>query len=567
LIAGSRTNEKNGLHNNSNSELMCSLSIRLKQWFSSTIFLLLNRFVNEAATVWKDAYLNRNHYCVMKEDKMLTLPRFNSLLKVTGMLWLIAISFLLPAQNDIKYEVSVDAMLVPLFAVDTNGNPVYNLRQEELILHINGKPVGISTFKRYEFEYGTTITKKISPKEIKPIVKPPERAIFIIIDSVFNSSDGLRRSKKIAVDLVNGAPEKDRFIIIENTPGGGLRHLAGPVDDRAYIVKKIKKIALQQSFWMKNLYTTNDLTNIEGSVHYRGMQTSRKSMDKVEYKNMIRRVSRVLSKLKYALKTITKPKIVFLISEGISRGAYEELVNPRNPRQGKYAKPWPFRYLMDIVKAVNEGGSVLYTINPQNINKSVDEGASGEMTLRYLADESGGKYFAGSDAGKIIKRIRKTTAAYYELAFLVPPQIGNQLELDITCKRKNVKVHTLSHSERNRPYDKMEPVQKKVFALNLVTGGSWSRMLAKVNRAKYKKSKKEKNLYTITVKLPEIMTNRDLDIFIIHIDPTAQSVDMAFNTGKASEKLELGVQRKKGRDLFFAVIDPAAPYCIYNKIR
>jgi VWFA-related protein len=479
------------------------------------------------------------------------------------------LSINLRAQEPLEYEVSVEAMLVPLFAVDASGSPVYDLKQEELELFVNNKPIEITHFQRYEFEYDKEITREITIKDKKePAFRPPDRAIFIIIDGVFNTSEGLRRTKKIASKLIKGASEGDRFIIIENTFSGGLKHIAGPGGNRDLWLKNIKKIApLPPPIWMRKLYQTNDLTNIEGGSEYRMLTGSRKSIEKIEYKNIVRRSSHILSQFKYALKTITEPKIVFLISEGVAKGAFEESVDPVDPKRGLFVKTYLFNYLNEIVKAVNQGGSVLYTINPQNIEKSIDQGASGEMSLRYLASESGGEYFAGSDTDKIIKRIKKTTAAYYELAFHIPAQLGDNLELTIKCKRKDVRVHTLSHSERNRPYHKMEPVQKKIFALNVVTGGSWSRMVAMVTKAKIKKIKKEKGLYNVNVELPAEMKNRNLDVCLLYLGPTTEAVDMDFETIKVKESLDLKIPRMKNKRQFFVIIDPTIPYCIYNRIK
>lgn len=476
---------------------------------------------------------------------------------------------ILLGQEPLEYEVSVDAILVPLFAVDASGSPVYDLKQEEFELFVNNKPIEITYFQRYEFKYDKEMTREITIKDKKePAFRPPDRVIFIIIDGVFNSSEGLRRAKKVASDLINGAGEGDRFVIIENTLSGGLKHIAGPGGSRDLWLRNIKKIApIPQPIWMRKLFQTNDLTNIEGGGEYRVVTGSPKSIDKIEYKNMVRRFSHILSQFKYALKTITEPKIVFLISEGVAKGAFEESVDPVNPKRGLFVKTFLFNYLNEIVKAVNQGGTVLYTINPQSIEKSIDQGASGEMSLRYLADESGGKYFAGSDTKKIIKRIKKTTAAYYELAFHIPAQLGDKLELTIKCRRKDVKIHTLSHSERNRPYHQMDPVQKKIFALNVVTGGSWSRMVAMVTKAETKKIKKEKGLYSVNVELPAEMKNRNLDICLLYIDPATEAADMDFETMKVNGSLELKIPRKKNKRQFFVIIEPTTPYCIYNKIK
>jgi len=495
-------------------------------------------------------------------------PQRKSLTIFASFFLMVLFTIILSPQERLRHEVSVDAMLAPLFAVNASGDPVYDLKQEEFEVFVNSKPVEIIYFARHEFEYDAETRRKIPVEDSgKTVFKSPGRVIFIIIDSVFNSGAGVKRSQKIASELIEQGSREDRFVIIEYTSGGGLKHIAGPDEDREQLLKKVKEIVPKPSNWMKKLYSTNDLTNIEGDRSYRSMSSqASERMEDIRYKLGVKRFADMLSRLKYALKTISKPKIVFLISEGVSKGAFGEPVDPDNAEKGKFVKTHLFSYLQQIIKAVNQGGSVLYTINPQSITKSVDQGDSGDMSLSFLAGESGGKYFSGSDTGKILERIKKTTAAYYELAFPVNPQLGDQLQLTIKCKRKDVRVHTLNHSERNRPYHLMEPVQKKIFALNVATGGSWSRMLGIVTKAAFKRIKKEKTHYFINVELPVEMKNRNLDVCLLYIDPTTGAVDMTFETAISTESLELKISRRKNKKQFFVVIEPNTPYCLYSEV-
>ncbi|MCX6583569.1 MAG: hypothetical protein NT166_25630 [Candidatus Aminicenantes bacterium] len=481
-----------------------------------------------------------------------------------------AVSASLPGPGPLKYDVSVDAMAVPLFVVDSTGDPVFDLKQEELQVFANDRPMEIIYFNRFEFAYEkeTTATQNIAGEEKKaPELKLPERIIFIIIDSVFNSASGLRRSKKIARDLIREGTQGDRFILLENTPGGGLKYMAGPSSDSDKLVKKIAKITPNHTIWkqLKDI-RENNLINVQqwGGVDHIP-SPDRREFVKLgpDYEDMVKRFSHVLSQFQYALKTITQPKIVFLISEGISNMAFNEEYS-----EGKFfVKPFLFNYVKDIVRAVNTGGSVLYAINPQDNAAAIAEGVSGEMSLRYLADESGGKYFEGSDPGIVIKNIKRTIAAYYELAFPVPPQLGDNFTLTVKCSRKDVRIHTLTHTERNKSYPEMEPVQKKIFALDVATGGGWSRMTGTVAAAKYKKVKQEKGECVLAVELPEEMKNHPLDIFQIYSDPNTEVVDMNFETREVKEHLELKMNLPKNKKQFFVIIEPTSLWCLYNEVK
>ncbi|MCX6579948.1 MAG: hypothetical protein NT166_07155 [Candidatus Aminicenantes bacterium] len=479
-----------------------------------------------------------------------------------------AVSASLPGPEPLKYDVSVEAMAVPLFVVDSAGNPVLDLKQEELQVFANGRPMEIIYFNRFEFAYDTetAATQNIAEDKKAPALKLPDRIIFIIIDSVFNSASGLRRSKKIARDLIREGTHGERFILLENTPAGGLKYMAGPSSDSDKLVKGIDKITPNHTIWkqLKDI-RENNLINVQQWVGIDHIPSpDRRDSGELEpaYKNMAIRFSHVLSQFQYALKTITQPKIVFLISEGISNMAFNEEYS-----EGKFfVKPFLFNYVKDIVRAVNTGGSVLYTINPQDNAAAIAEGVSGEMSLRNLAEESGGKYFEGSDPGIVIKNIKKTIAAYYELVFPIPPQLGDNITLTVKCSRKDARLHTLTHTERNKPYQKMAPMQKKIFALDVATGGGWSRMTGTVAAAKYNKVKQEKNECVLAVELPGEMINLKLDIFLLDIDPDTE-VDMNFETREVKGRLELKMNLQKNKKQFFVIIKPISLWCLYNEVK
>jgi hypothetical protein len=278
--------------------------------------------------------------------------------------------------------------------------------------------------------------------------------------------------------------------------------------------------------------------------------------------------------------------VVFLLSKGISKTAFKMYkesekvpsygkfgsallrLPTRVNKQNEFRDQRLFHNLEQIVKAINQGGSVIYTVNPGKFDR--DDEASGEMSLRYLAYESGGEYIAGSDSKNVIKKIKKTTAAYYELAFVPLPDMGKNIDIQLKCERKGTKVNTFKQTERTKPYFRMDPVEKKLFALNMVTGGSWSRMMGKVVRIKYKKLRTEKikdeTAFMIEVPLPEKMKNCQLDIFSIQIDPKNQKAEINMVTQMANSRTGLIIKKRKNKTDFFVIIEPVFAYCVYNQV-
>lgn len=497
-------------------------------------------------------------------------------------------------QEPITHKVTVDVMLVPIFVISPEGNPVFDLKKEDFELYANGTPIEISEFVQFNFENQQEVSEEVTVKAREEL-KQPERAIFIVIDSVFNSFFGYRRSKEIAGDIIkNGAPG-DMFIVMENRAGGGLRHIAGPDENRNNIIKEIDKLKLPTGNWDKNLNLTREWniladTNFydpaEISAGLENLVNKSRFMEKNAYKNQVQHFSDFLVQFKYALKTITRPKVVFLISEGIDKAAFRILQEPEKvpaydkstsaltrgeegvEKSKNFQDPRLFKDLLQVVKAMNEGGSVLYTINPGRIRE--DEEASGEMSLKFMADESGGQYIAGVDTTKIIKQVKTTTAAYYELAFAPTPEMRREIDIQVKCKRPGLTVNSFRKTERTKPYYRMDVVEKKLFALNTVTGGSWSRIVGKVVRIKYRSLRDEKQgseiISLLEIPLPPKMKGRELDLFYVQIDPQTGKANIELLTQTLKDRANIIVRKRENKKDFFVIIEPVFTYCVYNQV-
>ncbi|HLP59246.1 MAG TPA: hypothetical protein VK186_10470 [Candidatus Deferrimicrobium sp.] len=498
-------------------------------------------------------------------------------------------------QDNITHKISVDVMLIPVFVVSPDGNPVFDLKKEDFALSVNGTPIEISEFVQFDFENQQELIEEVTVKTPEIEVKQPARAIFIVIDSVFNSFFGYRRAKEIAIDIINNGSPEDMFIVMENRAGGGLRHIGGPDENKKDTIKEIDKLKLPSGNWDRNLNLTREWniladTNFydpaEVSAGLENLSNTSRFMEKNAYKNQAHHFSDFLVQFKYALKTITRPKVVFLISEGIDKAAFSILQEPEKvaeyddfssaltrdeegvDKKKAFQDPRLFKDLQEVVKAMNEGGSVLYTVNPGRIRE--DEEASGEMSLKFLANESGGQYIAGVDTQKIVKKVKTTTAAYYELAFTPTPEMRKNIDIEIKCKRPGVKVNSFKKTERAKPYYRMDLTEKKLFALNTVTGGDWSRIVGKVVKIKYRSLRDEKQgneiISLLEIPLPPKMKGRELDLFYVQIDTQTKKVNIELLTQTLKDRANIIVRKRENKKDFFVIIEPVFTYCVYNQV-
>jgi len=455
----------------------------------------------------------------------------------------------------LEYEVSVSAQLVPVFAVDNQGNPVYDLEKEEIELYADGKPAEIIFFTRYRVEERQQVKGRVKT----PAVKSPERINFIILDSLISNMNILGLARFVAMGIIKNASPGDSFVILESNQVSGFQYVIGPEKDKGKLAEAMKKI--ERRFQRRRVTVAANLIRdiqtmsgpeLEMAWRLYLQDNNRALREKEKYQHDIKIFTRSLQQLKYALKTITLPKTVFLISPG-----------QKNYALGNMPVTY-YRFLEEAAKAINYGGSMFYLINPLR-HRSKSRGTA----LKFMSDQVGGKFVSGQSIKEIVTTVKKSTSAYYELAFYPGKKSDQKSRIRLKCKRDGVQLATISYSERSRPYHRMNFTEKKMFALNVVNGGSWSRMVARVGRIKYKSpgnTSIEKGVKSIQINIPPAMRNRSLDIFRVHVDPVTQKAAIAFENRKMGETGTFSIDTDKDKKHYFVIIEPSEPLCIYNQV-
>lgn len=478
----------------------------------------------------------------------------------------------------LKYRVDVRASVIPLFVVDSKGNAVFDLKKEDLELYVNRKLTDIYEMMAYRFESSEEVVEKAKAEgvqSVQQVFEEPNRVIFIILDSMNCSLYGVDRSKRIAAELIRKGNPGDMFVILMVTLERGLKYLAGPERKSEDLVKRVKKLKIIPGKSVSRQFLTDHAARIA-----------------------IKHFVSSIAQLKYALKTITKPKVLFLISEGLSERSWGDSDSSFSMTRDLSERTWEnaytsynlhyyFTYLM---KAINQGGcviNVLYSGRRLHMRDATyaflgplrdmpgiekDHMASSDWMLKTIAVKSGGAFFIDPDIDTMVTSIKKTTAAYYEVVFIHKQEMKQRQRVTIKSKRKDIVIHTLNYTEAEKEYKKMEKTQKKVFAINVATEGSWSRMVGQVRRTAYKKLQKEKKgrerYYKIEVPIPGELRNKQADIFLLRFDKSYEHTDINYINQTLKEKEVLEIKSKKGKKLlYFVIIEPESTHTIYNQVR
>ena len=470
-------------------------------------------------------------------------------------------------QEKLEYDVSVSAQTVPVFAVNKKGQPVFDLKKEDIQFYVGGKAVDFQLFS-YRFN-GDPDQQQEAPVEIQSPDKP--RTIFVLVDTVFNDHLGLKRSKRILKQLIQKNFPNDIFVIVENTFSKGLKFVVGPEKDRSVLLDRIDN-KLRSIPDNPSASPTSEGFVASFSVHEQ----------KLRYQQMMRNWNRVLFQFKHLLKVVRGTKMVFLLSSGVPEFAFRQKAwTPLRPGSRRVTNPHVSSahtgYIKPFAQAINAGGSVLYTVSTAHPSTSPTGEQPGDMSMQFLANESGGKFFKGSDPNIISQDIRSTTAAYYEIAFMTKAAPGAKQKIKIRSKRPGISFHNVKITEKGKQYAHFSEIEKKLFAYNVITRGTWSQLLGTSEKVKGYRldqiKRKKKTLVPFEIPVPEQMKNRDIDIVTLSVNPETDVVDarLISRKVKAMERVEVLLRvNKENRDEvlekrrnYVVLIDPETTYSFY----
>jgi hypothetical protein len=252
--------------------------------------------------------------------------------------------------------------------------------------------------------------------------------------------------------------------------------------------------------------------------------------------------------LYYALNSIKDNKFVYLFTEGVSHA----MQNIDVGNQSLYR-----RYFRQLSDYLGRCGAVLFIINPFGTMAPGNTETSGEESLRFVARESGGKYLEGSETN-ILRTIGNFHKAYYEIFFpAVLKSKSGVLEITVKSKRKSIDIHTLRATEKNRTYARMEPMEREVLALNLISGNPLYEAGLATQKIEIHHVASQKDKVTYRVKIPQLYLKRPVELYKVWLGKEGKdnSVEKEYIRSAPAEMKITFKKVKEGQDTYFVLID------------
>ncbi len=387
-----------------------------------------------------------------------------------------------PPRINAGETVNVEVKIVPFYAADEQGNPVYDLRPDEIELKVGGAPVALESFDRYVIPSGR------AGSGASPLTPTPSRSVFFLFDRTFSSPTGLNTDKRLAAQMVESWPGGDRLFLMAHGTAAGIEKKLGPVPPDAAGKKELlaaiealepetRRVELQEN-------TTADYGPASGRASrskITGLSDQRASLDDTirglthsEYHSIARDFASSLADFAAGLRRIAGPKLLVIFSQGVDNTLYFEGDNGLKVGSNgsaevdsRRAPPLLDRFRQPLA-ALAESGTVLLFVN-------TDRGqvTDADAVLRHMAQTSGGLYIEGRDPRDLEKRIAGSTTAYYEAAFHPAASLlqKDSAAVEVVVRRPGVRVWAPAAVRTRETYLDLSAAEKRRLVVDLLSSG------------------------------------------------------------------------------------------------
>jgi VWFA-related protein len=373
--------------------------------------------------------------------------------------------------------VNVEIQIVPFYATDSEGRPIYDLKPEEVELRVGGTPVPIETFDRYGMAARDQRAQKASPEPA------PSRQVFFLFDLAFSNETGLNLSQRLAAELLDDWPGADRLTLLVHDTQKGFGPRFGPVlagEGKAQMLAAIKD--LKPEVRRLNQNTEADFPAVTGAGRMGGMVQMAHNYDSMragarsEYHGVARAFAQSLEALAFNLRRAPGPKLLLIFSQGVDPDLYfggdtgNGVGSSETTRVDTRRAPPLVDRFKGPLAALADSGTLTLFVNGGK--KDFEE----DSAMRDMAKTTGGLYLEGVSPKILEGRITGSTAAYYEAGFHPTAALlqATRANVEVTVRRPGVRAWAPAAVRTREAYASLSAYEKRLLVLGLITGGPGS---------------------------------------------------------------------------------------------
>lgn len=390
-------------------------------------------------------------------------------------------------QEELRYEVEVILVDIPVYVTDKHGNPVTDLKAEDFVIYEDGKEQKISHF---------TFIQNNSPEIVSLVRKYPaaRRHFLLLFDLSFASLSGVKRARESGMNFIRDKIlPTDLVAVATYSIFNGLNIVVNFTNDVSQLENAIMGLGLVKipgvvsgplgfRFSLQHDGTISsggkiakiDVTDDEGNFRFGGtdIEARMQKFQEQVYEDHVLRYIDGLKNLGKALNEVQGRKHLLLFSEGFDSKilfATSEWLSGANNRF----------ILYESLKKITDSDCLIHTVDIGGMRAPGDiEGIPlevrrrGEYTLFILSEGTGGVSYRNiNDLDKPLEDILKLTNSYYLIGYYskAKEKEGKFHEIKVKVKRPGLFISHRKGYYEKKPYREYSPLEKQFQLAGYVT--------------------------------------------------------------------------------------------------
>ncbi len=468
------------------------------------------------------------------------------------------------SEGSIGDTLNVEIKIVPFYAVDEKGNPVLDLKQDEIEVRIDGKPVAIDTFDAFAKTGGaTTISNEGSP-ETPPAVpvkaqKAARRHVVFFFDMAFSNHRGFESGRTFAEKMVRESPSEDLLYLVTHDFKSGLEQRLGPVTanekGKTQLLAGLKKLKPEAGLLDANANWGN-LPLVSRGTRRNGVPADQNSAidhavrtnSQSQLEGTARSLAESMQALADQFKRINEPKLMVFLSQGIDRTLYWEGSDVgmqfSGSAWGNLSTNYQYRGLHTLyekpLEQLAETGTLSLFVNLDDKSRGAGGGIGSSM--QHMARISGGLYLGDVDPAVTNQRVASSTGAYYEAGFYLgnagdtgdtgdTGERPSRSKVEVLVKRPGVHTWSAGTIKARETWRGLSENAQRLLIVDLVEGDAEAQRARSSVRLDFHNlpgnvvgsSNAGKTRLSYEVGWPQELAGRKIDLYNVVIEPTRRA--------------------------------------------
>ncbi len=441
-------------------------------------------------------------------------------------------------------SIDVEIKIVPFYAVDEEGKPVFDLKQEEVEVRLDGKPVPVDTFDVFNEATPDAAAGQATPATPAPEAKgrKPRRHVVLFFDIAFSTPRGFESGQEFAAKMVDGLPKEDLLYLVSHDFTAGLKQRLGPV--AASASGKAKMLAALKEL-KPDIGQITPESEFSMEIASRGAKTRRggpsgqnmvideplRTTQQAQLEGTARSLVEAMEALSDQFQRIQEPKLMVFLSQGIDpvlywSGSDQKLAGVSETSlivSGQNFTGIHQLFEKPLKRLADSGAMSLFV----NLDDQAARQRVADPSMEHMARASGGLYLGGVDAAVVNDRFTRSTAAFYEAGFYLTAanRKASRAKLEVIVNRPGVRTWSAGALKTRETWRGLSEEARRLLVVDLIEGEARSRKAVRLNlqnlpgNVRGGKTAAGTTLLQFQAGWPQELTGRKIDLYNVLLEP------------------------------------------------